>query len=347
MAPVQLSVVETELDAVSQWASRIKSAWRESVDGIMTVAGLLADAHRDLKTKPKAWARLTGRRHPQRLPFKWNAAEKLKCVGDDKRLVYHSTQLPPDWRAIYLLTTLTDGELDRFAKEGKINPGMNQARVRAFKRLLRREQEIERAKTVSPEYCINHIAIENVGSELLPDASVDAIITDPAYGPEFLPTFSHLAEFAERTLKPGGWCVIMTGVVYLPDVINRLRTKLEFRWQYIITTPGGANARMGSLALFQGYKPVLLFQKPPIGKIREWWSDVIVAKAGEQNKTLHPWQQSQAVFAELIDRFSVPGDLIVDPFAGSGTTARAALSLGRHFWGCDVDADCALQMAAE
>ncbi|MBO0735238.1 MAG: hypothetical protein J2P48_01510 [Alphaproteobacteria bacterium] len=28
---------------------------------------------------------------------------------------------------------------------------------------------------------------------------------------------------------------------------------------------------------------------------------------------------------------------VLDPFAGSGTTGRAAVDLGRHFWGCDAD----------
>jgi DNA modification methylase len=47
------------------------------------------------------------------------------------------------------------------------------------------------------------------------------------------------------------------------------------------------------------------------------------------------------VFAELVNRFSRPDQLIADPFAGSGTTGRAAISQGRHFWGCDIDPKCA------
>jgi len=33
------------------------------------------------------------------------------------------------------------------------------------------------------------------------------------------------------------------------------------------------------------------------------------------------------------------GNLVFDPFMGSGTTAVAALKLGRHFYGCDINED--------
>ena len=36
-------------------------------------------------------------------------------------------------------------------------------------------------------------------------------------------------------------------------------------------------------------------------------------------------------------KHSNPGDLVVDPFLGAGTTAMAALKNGREFAGCDID----------
>ncbi|MCY3639324.1 MAG: DNA methyltransferase, partial [Chloroflexi bacterium] len=39
----------------------------------------------------------------------------------------------------------------------------------------------------------------------------------------------------------------------------------------------------------------------------------------------------------IVIKHSKPGDLIVDPFLGSGTTAIAALQEGRIFKGCDID----------
>jgi DNA modification methylase len=85
---------------------------------------------------------------------------------------------------------------------------------------------------------------------------------------------------------------------------------------------------MSSLGLFQAYKPVLIFQKPPVTRIREYWADLITARVEEADKSLHPWQQSAKVFSTSVERFSRAGELVVDPFAGSGTTGRAAVALG-------------------
>lgn len=51
----------------------------------------------------------------------------------------------------------------------------------------------------------------------------------------------------------------------------------------------------------------------------------------------HPQQKPAALMRALVEAFSAPGDLIVDPFAGSGTTGVAALSLGRRFLGIEMD----------
>lgn len=51
----------------------------------------------------------------------------------------------------------------------------------------------------------------------------------------------------------------------------------------------------------------------------------------------HPTEKPLALVSELITLFSNPGDLIFDPFMGSGTTLRAAKNLGRRVIGCDID----------
>ena len=76
-----------------------------------------------------------------------------------------------------------------------------------------------------------------------------------------------------------------------------------------------------------------LARQPP-----QWGPNLIVAAKNGYDKSLHGWQQSQAVFEKLVERFTNPGDLVADPFAGTGTTLRAALALGRSAWGADVDA---------
>jgi DNA modification methylase len=52
----------------------------------------------------------------------------------------------------------------------------------------------------------------------------------------------------------------------------------------------------------------------------------------------HPTQKSIHVLKPLIEAFTKPGDLVLDPFAGSGSTCLAARRTGRHYIGIELDA---------
>lgn len=53
----------------------------------------------------------------------------------------------------------------------------------------------------------------------------------------------------------------------------------------------------------------------------------------------HPTQKPTELFETLIEKHSRPGDYVVDPFLGSGTTAVACLNTNRRFAGCELDFD--------
>ncbi len=52
---------------------------------------------------------------------------------------------------------------------------------------------------------------------------------------------------------------------------------------------------------------------------------------------LHPTQKPVSALTPLIETFSYPGDLVLDPFAGSGSTLAAAEMLGRRWVGIELD----------
>lgn len=51
---------------------------------------------------------------------------------------------------------------------------------------------------------------------------------------------------------------------------------------------------------------------------------------------LHPTQKPVALMKKLIKTFTDEGDIVIDPCAGSGSTLRAALELGRNSYGFEV-----------
>lgn len=52
---------------------------------------------------------------------------------------------------------------------------------------------------------------------------------------------------------------------------------------------------------------------------------------------LHPTQKPVEALAPLIEAFTQPGELVLDPFSGSGSTLAAARQLGRDWTGIELD----------
>lgn len=51
---------------------------------------------------------------------------------------------------------------------------------------------------------------------------------------------------------------------------------------------------------------------------------------------IHPTQKPVTVLKRLIEIFTDPGDVVIDPCAGSGSTLRAAFEMGRNSYGFEV-----------
>ncbi|WP_082167742.1 site-specific DNA-methyltransferase [Methylobacterium aquaticum] len=58
---------------------------------------------------------------------------------------------------------------------------------------------------------------------------------------------------------------------------------------------------------------------------------------GEDGRKLHPTQKPEALLARTILSSSNPGDVVLDPFFGTGTTGAVAKRLGRHFIGIEQE----------
>lgn len=72
-----------------------------------------------------------------------------------------------------------------------------------------------------------------------------------------------------------------------------------------------------------------------------WW-DAPVAHGTRSNeggsKRFHTTQKPLLLLDQLVRQFSDAGETVFDPFSGSATTGAAAIRLGRHYRGCELDA---------
>ena len=75
------------------------------------------------------------------------------------------------------------------------------------------------------------------------------------------------------------------------------------------------------------------------------WTDITVPFWSMPENTDHPTQKPEKLLAKIILASTNPGDMILDPFAGSGTTAVVAKKLGRRFVAIESDEDYCLLTA--
>lgn len=167
------------------------------------------------------------------------------------------------------------------------------------------------------------------------DGSVDCIITDPPYPKEFLECWTKLSRFAKRVLKPNGFCIAYSGQMHLPEVMKRMNEHLDYYWTFAVYHEGQTQIVNG-VNLICRWKPVLIFQNKK-KKLNNTFQDYFISE--QREKQGHDWQQSKSGVGYLIEMFTKPNDLILEPFAGSGTTIKAAIEKGRRIKAAEIKSD--------
>lgn len=163
------------------------------------------------------------------------------------------------------------------------------------------------------------------------------VLTDPPYPKEFLPLWKELGKWASKALADDGLLVAYSGQMFLPEVLNLLGEHLDFWWCGAVVHKGTGNLTpLGNPVrkVVNKWKPLVMFMKRGGVGFQRTFEDMIDG-AGKQ-KSDHNWQQHEAEAAMLVEAFTKPGELVVDPFAGSGGFCKAAHDLGRTAVGAEI-----------
>lgn len=224
--------------------------------------------------------------------------------------------VPPDVFDRYL-TTVKDAEMLRRARL-----------LRVARETQTGDDAIPEPVTAHGEVEIRHGDLRNTFADL--EGQVDAIITDPPYPAEHLDEFDALGELAAKLLTPTGIAAVMVGQTHLPEYLVRLGRHLTYRWCGAYLTEGPATRVFGR-KVGTKWKPILIY-----GGTEFLTQDVFTSR--RDDKEHHHWGQSESGISDLVARLTRPGQLVVDPFLGGGTTALVCRELGRRFVGCDIDA---------
>ena len=167
--------------------------------------------------------------------------------------------------------------------------------------------------------------------------SVALVLTDPPYPTEYLPLWDELGRFSALTLAEGGSVVAYCGQSILPAALHHLSDHLRYWWTLALTHNFGSQNIPGKNVTV-GWKPLVWF----VRKHRATQVMMPDRFAGSSPRKTLPtgdtddWAQGVDELAPIISALTAPGDLIVDPFAGSGSTGVAALRYGRRFVGATL-----------
>lgn len=192
----------------------------------------------------------------------------------------------------------------------------------------------------------------------IPDNSIDLIVTDPPYrgisggraGKKNQPSgilkindgklFHHNSIKPEswfpelyRVLKPGCHCYVMTNTLNLRHYLN-LANECKFKlhnllvWQKNNATPNKWYMKNAEYTLF--------LRKGSQRFINNMGSKTVHNFCNVRDKT-HPTEKPIALMEFYIKNSSAPGEIVLDPFMGTGATPVAAVNAGRHYIGFELD----------
>jgi 23S rRNA G2069 N7-methylase RlmK/C1962 C5-methylase RlmI len=189
-----------------------------------------------------------------------------------------------------------------------------------------------------PDDFINKLIVGNCLEvmEEIPDSSIDLVFTDPPYPKEYFHCYQYLVDECPRIMKSGASLVTIVPHYSLDDVVDYFNGKLKYRWILCMNQFIGTHPRM-AMGIEVMWKPMLWYVKGSYPSGRGFLRDGIeITGKGGQHKKLHKWEQDISWCKYYIEKLTKEGDLVLDPFIGSGTTALACKELNRNYIGIDI-----------
>lgn len=171
---------------------------------------------------------------------------------------------------------------------------------------------------------------------ILKEDSIDLIFTDPPYPRQYFYCYEQLAWIFPHFMKVGASLFTIVGHYALEQVMGVFFSHLKYRWIFNLDQEEDSHSRMG-MGIEVVWKPMLWYVKEKFPKERNYGfmrDKIIIPK---KDKSLHEWQQSLAWGYDIIRKVTKEGELVCDPFVGSGTIPIICEHLGRKWVAIDID----------
>ena len=237
----------------------------------------------------------------------------------------------------------------------------NAATLKDAKKALYRHQEAELkgllGVTVDSAATPHTLRQTDAATLLAEVPPFDVLITDPPYGQDAgtirasmkidhtyedgreatLDMLGTVAQDAYAAARPQAHAYVFCNILLFPDLVQRFTAAGWQVWpRPLIWVKDVGHTPAANFGPSYNYEAVLFAnkgEKPTQFLAPSAFSVPAVKKEGKE----HAAQKPVGVYTNLLARSCVPGDLIIDPFCGSGTCFPAANALQLTAWGGDID----------
>ena len=176
----------------------------------------------------------------------------------------------------------------------------------------------------------------------IPDKCVDLVLTDPPYGIKMDKGFQGFGGFgkpiARKRYEDDDWDSDRPSKEYFEQILRVGKTVLIFGGNYFAdilptSTHWLVWDKQNTMPTFSDCELIWTnSERKSVMKYTHVWNGLI----GKESVRHHPTQKPVELLKELVSDYSKEGDVVLDCFAGSGTTLAACKQLGRKYIGIEL-----------
>jgi site-specific DNA-methyltransferase (adenine-specific) len=179
----------------------------------------------------------------------------------------------------------------------------------------------------------------------LPDKSIDLILTDPPYGIDISKTGRVGGNNIAKTKNYGNkeWDNSIPSAELFSEIFRVSKNQIIFGGNYFVEYLKNSSCWIvwdkNNSGNFADCELAYTSFKTAVRKYKYTWNGMIQENMKHKEVRVHPTQKPLALFEWCLQNYSKEGDLVLDCFSGSGTTAVACHNLKRRFICIEKDVD--------
>ena len=190
----------------------------------------------------------------------------------------------------------------------------------------------------------------------MPDKCVDLVLTDPPYGiniasngkvgrdKPFGKSGGNIIKSFDY--KPQDWDTEPPSGEFFKEIFRVSKNQIIFGGNYFVehltSSPCWIVWDKDNSGDFADCELAWTSFKTAVRKFKYRWNGMLQENMRDKERRIHPTQKPVALFEWILRLYSKPGDIILDPFLGSGTTVAACINLERQYIGIEISPDYVL-----